>query len=805
MIKNFLKIAFRNMIKNKFYSLINIFGLSIGMVCFILIALYIMHEWSYDRYHRSAQDIYRVVKRVDKGNGAVKDEACCPSPLGDALKLEYPGIVKKTARFFNYWGLGFNIQYKNNIFNEVDFTFVDAAVFEIFDFEFVKGNPQNALDDPFTVVITESTAEKYFGKEDPIGRSLKVNEGYDIHVIGVIKDIPSASHFHFNFLTSYATLKQIPWKRALDDWYDNFCYTYILLGEGISPDLLNSKFPDFTKKFLPTRIRDTNSFYLQPLVDIHLKSGLEDEFEPGGSIRQNYLLLSITVFILMIAAINYINLAAVSYTARIKEIGIRKIMGSQRFQLVLQFIGESTILCFLSLLLSLVIIQFILPQFSGIVGKKLSFSLIHDPKILVLLGLLGVLVSIFSGAYPAFYVSSFQPAAFLGKWSKIDIKKGLGRRILVVSQLVIAALLIIGTMVIHQQLKYIDAYDVKYDKDNIIILPVNQTPIAHPHYDAFLDEITQQSGVINAAGMRTAAGYDHITEGFAVEGFRVEQSQQMIPFLLVRHHFSETFGIEIAAGRDFSKEFSTDETEAILINETMAKNLGWKNNEAIGKILRHGGWGTLKIIGVVKDFNFESLHSTIKPLIIKLIWPRRHAALTDYIAVRISPEHVNNTLRLIGNTWKKFAPNSAFEYVFLDKKLAGFYKSENTLSRVSAIFTIIAVVIACLGLLGLISFMAESKTKEIAVRKTLGASISSIVRLISREFVILILIANVISWPVAYRVVNQWLQNFAYRIDISVWIFVLATVITFFTSFLAIWFHTIKAAYTNPVDYLRYE
>ena len=439
MIKNFLKIAFRNMIKNKFYSLINIFGLSIGMVCFILIALYIMHEGSYDRYHRNANDIYRVVKRVDQGNGAVKDEACCPSPLGDVLKLEYPGIVKKTARFFNYWGLGFNIQYKNNIFNEVDFTFVDAAVFEIFDFEFVKGNPQNALDDPFTVVITESTAEKYFGKDDPIGKSLKVNGGYDIHVTGVIKDIPSASHFHFNFLTSYATLKQIPWKRALDDWYDNFCYTYILLGEGISPDILNWKLPDFFKKFLPTRIRDTNSFYLQPLVDIHLKSGLEDEFEPGGSIRQNYLLLSIAVFILMIAAINYINLAAVSYTARIKEIGIRKIMGSQRFQLVLQFIGESTILCFLSLLLSLVIIQSILPQFSGIVGKDLSFSLIHDPKILVLLGLLGVLVSIFSGAYPAFYVSSFQPAAVLGKWSKIDIKKGLGRRILVVSQLVIAA------------------------------------------------------------------------------------------------------------------------------------------------------------------------------------------------------------------------------------------------------------------------------------------------------------------------------------------------------------------------------
>jgi putative ABC transport system permease protein len=775
------------------------------MVCFILIALYLMHEWSYDRYHQNAKDIYRVVKRVDKGNHAVKDEACCPSPLGDALKLEYPGIVKKTARFFNYWGLGFNIQYNDNIFNEVDFTFVDAAVFEIFDFEFVKGNPQNALIDPFTVVITESTAQKYFGKEDPMGKSLRVNDEYDIHVTGVIKDMPSPSHFHFNFLTSYATLKQIPWRRALDNWYENFCYTYVLLAEGISPDVLNRKFPGFCKKFLPTGIRDTNSFYLQPLVDIHLKSRLEDEFEPGGSIAQNYLLLSIAVFILMIAVINYINLAAVSYTGRLKEIGVRKIMGSQRFQLVLQFIGESTILCFLSLFFSLVIIQSILPQFSALVGKELSFSLIHDPRILVSLGLLGIIVSFFSGAYPAFYVSSFQPVAVLGKLSKIDIKKGLGRRILVVSQLIIASLLIIGTMVIHKQLKHIDTYDVKYDKDNIIILSVNQTPIAHPHYDAFIDEITQQSGVINAAGMRTAAGYDHIKEGFTIEGIPGEQSQQMLPFLLVRHHFSETFGIEIASGRDFSKEFSTDETESILINETLAKNLDWKNDEAIDKRLRHRGWGTLKIVGVVKDFNFESLHSTIKPLIIKLIWSRRHAPLTDYIAVRIRPEDTKNTLQLIHETWKKFAPNSAFQYIFLDKRLDQFYKSEQTLSIVSSIFTIIAVAIACLGLLGLISFMAESKTKEIALRKTLGASVTSIVRLISKEFIILILIANVISWPIAYLVVDQWLQNFAYRIDIPVLIFVLAAVITFLTSFLAILFHTIKAAYTNPVDYLRYE
>jgi putative ABC transport system permease protein len=383
------------------------------------------------------------------------------------------------------------------------------------------------------------------------------------------------------------------------------------------------------------------------------------------------------------------------------------------------------------------------------------------------------------------------------------MKQGLGRKILVVSQLVIASLLIIGSIFIYRQLNFINRYNIKFAKDNIIILPVNSTPIAHDHYDAFLDKITQNSAIISGTGMRTVFGFEHIKEPFSIKGNPA--SQQMMPFYLVRHNFMETFGVEVIAGRDFSRKFSTDDTEAILINQTMAKQLGWSDEEAIGKMLNHPGWGELKIIGVTSDFNFESLHSTIKPLVIKLIWPWRQAPLTDYVAVRVNTKDIKNTIQFIGDTWKKFAPNSAFDYYFLDKKLDQFYRTEATLSKASSLFTLLAIVLACFGLLGLISFITERKTKEIALRKVLGASVAKIVGLISKEFIYLIIIANLIAYPIAYVAVNIWLQNFAYRIHVSVWIFASAALITFFTSFLAIIFHTLKAAYTNPVDYLRYE
>lgn len=805
MFKNYLKTALRNMARNKLYSILNISGLSIGLACFILIGLYIIHETSYDRFHKNARNIYRVIKASNLESGVVRNSATVPSLLAPSLKSEYPGLVKDVVRFWHYWGLGFNVQYKDNIFKEINFVFADSTVFNIFDFEFLIGNPKDALSAPYRVVITETAASKYFGNENPIGKSLRINDGYDVHVTGVVKDLPSRSHFHFDFLTAFSTLNQMAWRRYLDNWREDFCYTYVLLNDGISAEMLSEQFSLFNKKYMPPEQQARDSFALQPLVDIHLKSNLEDEIEIGnqtGTI-QIYILFSIALFILIIAIINYINMTTAYYSIRVKEIGVRKVLGSQRSQLIFQFMGESAIVCFLSLAFSLVIAKIVLPLLSNLIGKSLSLSLVPAIQLLFLIISLGILISIISGAYPAFFVSGFHPIQVLGNFFKMDMKKALGRKILVVSQLAIASLLIVGSILIDKQLNYINSYDTKFAKDNIIILPVNMTPIAHDHYNAFLNMITKNPAIVTATGMRTVVGFEHIKEPFSIKGNPA--SQQMIPFYLVRHNFIETFGIEIAAGRDFSKKFSTDETEAILINQTMAKQLDWSNDEAIGKMLTHPGWGELKVIGVINDFNFESLHSQIKPLVIKLIWPWRQAPLTDYIAVRMNSDDIKNTVQFIGDTWKKFAPNSAFDYYFLDKKLDQFYRTEATLGKASSLFTILAIVLACFGLLGLISFTTERKSKEIALRKVLGASVAKIIGLISKEFIYLIIIANLIAYPIAYVAVNIWLQNFAYRIHVSVWIFALAALIKFFTSFLAIIYHTLKAAYTNPVDYLRYE
>lgn len=569
--------------------------------------------------------------------------------------------------------------------------------------------------------------------------------------------------------------------------------------------MLNEKFPEFFKKYFPPSLQTTSSILLQPLVEIHLQSNLDDEIEIGShnGYVQIYILFSVALFILVIAIINYINMTTAYYSIRVKEIGVRKVLGSQRSQLIFQFLGESAIVCFLSLAFSLAIIIIVSPLLSNLVGKSLSLSLVPTTLLLILLVSLGVLISIISGAYPAFFVSGFHPIEVLGHQLKTEIKKGLGRKILVVSQLVITSLLIIGSLLIYRQLNYINTYDIKFAKDNIIILPVNSTSIAHDHYDAFLDKITQNPVIVNATGLRTVVGFEHIKEPFSIKDNPI--SQQMVPFYLVRHNFVETFGVEVMAGRDFSRKFSTDEIEAILINQTMARQLDWSEEEAVGKMLTHPGWGELKVIGVISDFNFESLHSTIKPLVIKLIWHNRQASLTDYIAVRMNTKDNSSTIQFISDTWKQFAPNSAFDYYFLDKKLDQFYRTEATLSKASSLFTLLAIVLACFGLLGLISFITERKSKEIALRKVLGASVIKIIGLISKEFIFLIVIANLIAYPIAYVAANIWLQNFAYRINVSFWIFILAALITFFTSMLAIVFHTMKAAHANPVEYLRYE
>lgn len=800
----YLKIAFRNLYKNKLYTFLNIFCLSIGMVCFILAALYLRHEYRYDRHHRQAGRIYRVIQEIAPGSGPAKFSALTPNPLGAALQQEYPDMVAASARFWHYWGQGFNLVYREKRFHEVNFAFCDAEVFTIFDFEFIRGDPQTALAAPFSVVLTQTAAEKYFGEEDPLGRLLRVNDGYDLQVTGIIRDMPDQSHFHFDFLASYRTLSHQAWGQYLDQWREDFCYTYLLLAPNVSPATLQDQFSGIETKFLPDPLPAQRAYQLQPLTDIHLNSLTEDDIETNSSPQPGLILLTIAGFILLVSILNYLNLTTAGYAARIQEAGIRKVLGARRFQLLGQLIGESFILCLIALLLSLAASELLLPAFAALTGKAITIRLLDDAGILLLLGVMCLLVSLLAGWYPAAYLSGFPPAAILARRPRLDIKKGSGRKTFVIAQLVIASCLIIGAITIHRQLNFISNYPLNFAQKNILILPVNQTPVSDEHYETFISEIRRHPRVVSATGLRTVAGFEHIKEPFAKIGNGVTEEPEMLPFQLVRHDFVKTFDIDLVAGRDFSADFPGDVFDAVLVNQAMARRLGGEA-QAIGKQLRHPGWGQLLVIGVIRDFNFESLHSDIKPLIIKLIWPRRQAALTDYLAIRISPGNVPATLDFIRAKWTQFAPNDPFEYKFLDRKLERFYREEASLEKMAAVFTVVALLIACLGLLGQIAYVTERRTKEIAIRKVFGAPIGSIFRLIAREFLLLLLIATPPAWAVAYLAVKTWLTNFAYRIEPAPATFFLTTAIILVLVLAAISFHIIRAARRNPVEFLRYE
>lgn len=800
----YFKVAFRNLYKHKFYTFLNIFCLSIGMVCFILATLYLRHEYRYDRHHRQAGRVFRVIQEIAPGGGPAKLSALTPNPLGAALQQEYPEMVAASARFWHYWGQGFNLVYREKRFHEVDFAFCDAAVFGIFDFEFIRGDPQTALAEPFSVVLTQTAAEKYFGREDPLGKLVRVNDGYDLQVKGVIRDLPTQSHFHFNFLASYSTLARRPWGEFLDQWREDFCYTYLLLAPDIPPEALQEKLSAIETKYLPDPLPAQRAYQLQPLTAIHLNSRTEDDIEANSSPQPGLILLAIAGFILLVSILNAISLTTAGYAARARETGIRKVLGARRRQLLGQFIGESFLICSAALLLSMAVAELLLPAFAALTGKAIAIHLRDDAAILLLLGVLGLLVSLLAGWYPAMYLSGAPPAAALQRLPRLDLKKGPGRKVFVTAQLAIASGLIIGALAIHQQLNFVDQYPLNFAKDNILILPVNQTPVSGAQYDAFINEICGHPRVVSATGLRTVTGFEHIREPFTIIADGMAETPEMLPFQLVRHGFLKTFDIDLVAGRDFSADFPGDGFDAVLVNQAMARRLGGAE-QAPGRRLRHPGWGQLLVVGVIRDFHFESLHSSIKPLVVKLIWPRRQTALTDYLAVRIIPGDISATLDFIRGKWGKFAPNDPFEFEFLDHKLAGFYREEVTLGKMATAFTLVAVLIACLGLLGLISYATERRTKEIAIRKVFGAPVGSLFRLIAGEFLLLVLIATPPAWAIAYLAVKMWLANFAYRIELAPGIFLLTTAIISIIVLLAISFHIIRAARRDPVAFLRYE
>lgn len=803
MFGNYIKTAFRNLYKQKLYSLIKIFGLAIGIACFILIFLYIIDELSYDKYHAKSKRIYRLVNVYDM-EGVGENSASSPFPVAYTLKQEYPNLVEDVVRIFNFQSPRSLIEHEDNKFNERKFFFADSTFFEIFDYEFIMGDPETALDESFSVVITESVAKKYFGEENPMGKTMKFETRFPLKVTGIIKDIPAQSHYIFDFMASMASVKQMFGGRLPQTWVWNPCWTYILLKKNSDPKTLEQEFPAFIEKYFYDAEKEYVYLYLQPLEDIHLKSALDYEIEPNNNIYSVYILSVIAIFLLVIASINYMNLATATSSGRSREIGIKKVVGAHRKQLVRQFIGESIIITFLALLVAVLLVELILPYFNAFTDKLISLSQLLEPVYLIGLILLGLITGFISGIYPALYLSALKPLASLKRKVNNPGKSGLARKVLVVVQFSISIALIIGTFIAFDQISFMQKSDLGFQKENILIVPINRTEISRD-FKTFKEEILQNPKIQSVTACDDIFGVAHNTHEFRPEGL-AEDKWNFFPALVVQYDFLTTFGIDIIAGRDYDESHKTDPMEGILVNEALVKHMGWDSPEkALGKKFKSLN-GNERIIGVTNNFNVTSLHENAGPFVLNMKEkPREILIFMRYMALKVIPGSEEDVINYLSVKWPEFEKDRPFEYSFLKDELSQLYKDENDLAKLSLIFTGLIIFIAALGLFGLTSYMAEQRTKEIGIRKVLGADILNVLKIMSREFLLLVFIASIIAWPIAYLVMNNWLANFAYRTSINWVIFIYSAVIALLIALTITSIRSVFVYRINPVDTLKYE
>lgn len=802
MFKNYLKIAFRNIIKHKFYSLINVVGLAIGMASFLLIVLYIFDEVSYDRQHQHADRIFRVINASDF-EGVGETSTSSPCPLAPALALEFPESIEQVVRFYNDWNTAYFIEQGEHRFKESRFFFVDSTVFNVFDIPFVKGNPETALLEPRSVVLTQSMAQKYFGDDDPIGKTIKWQEHIDFTVRGIIEDAPRQSHIQYQFLASISTLRVLYRNGMPKTWYWNPFWTYVLLKEGVQPETLDQQFPQLVAKYYPVAQKEKKRLYLQALSSIHLDSDLDYEIEANGNRSYLVILSVIAGFMLLIASINFMNLATATSAGRAREVGIKKVFGADRRNLMIQFLAEALVLSGIALLLALLLMELVMPAFNNFTSKDLSLSLfLNGPMLLLLMGLV-LITAILSGLYPAFFLSHFEPVRVLKGSFKSNVKSGIGRKSLVVIQFVISIVLIIGTLLAFDQLHYLRHADVGFNKQQVLVLPVSRTPIAR-QYDAFEGELLRSRLIKSVTTSDYIPGVDHNNHEFKPEGYP-DTEWQFYPTIVVREDFLKLMEIPLVAGRDFSRKHATDAQSAILINEAMVKHQGWTNQSALGKKF-HSHMGQEQVVGVFRNFATRSLHARRTPFVLNIKeTPRTVYGFTNYVLIRFEAGHFQQMLAHVQAAWKLFAPDRPFEYSLLDQELDQLYVGENQLGTLVALLAGLVIFIATLGVFGLASFMAEKRTREIGIRKVLGASKSQLVRMVSGEFVYLILIANLIAWPLAWYLLDRWLSHFAYHTQINIWYFLFAGLLALSITYCITGIKALLAARANPAETLKYE
>jgi putative ABC transport system permease protein len=806
MIRNQLIIAFRNLYRNKSFTAINILGLAVGISTCLLILLFVQDELSYDRFNKKADQIVRVVFRGSVQGEKMKEAMVMP-PVAQTLKSEYPEVLEATRLRRQ----GFpRISYGEKTLKDNAFAYVDSNFFQVFTLPFIKGDPKSALLQPNTIVISQTAADKFFGSEDPIGKVLTLKDSKtDFKITGVMRNMPANAHFHFDL---FASMASFPESREFS-WMTSEYYTYLVLQKGYDYKKLEAKLPQDVEKYMGSQLQKAMGMsysefrqkgnelglYLQPLKDIHLRSDLNLDLEPSGDIRYVYIFSVIALFMLLIACINFMNLSTAGASKRAREVGIRKVLGSLKRQLVKQFLLESILLTAFALVVSVVLVYWSLPFFNKLSGKNLSLNLWTNPWVLPGLLLFGLFTGLIAGSYPAFFLSSFKPVKVLkGKLTTNNKTVGF-RSSLVVFQFFISIMLIVGTTIVHKQLAFIQHEKLGYDKNQVLI--VQDAYWLGKNQDAFRKQLLQDPRVssVSASGY-IPAGYSY-NNNFIV--YPDNNSDNLVKTLRydVDYNYIQTLGMHITGGRNFSPTFGTD-SSGIILNEEAAKAFGWGINSIghlITKTENDGSRFTYHVIGVVQNFHFKSFHETISPLVMVL------GNNSENIIVKTKNGDITGLLNTMKKNWTDLKAEVPFSYSFLDDRFNKTYQAEQKIGLILSVFAGLTIFVACLGLFGLVTFTAEQRTKEIGIRKVLGATVTSIVSLLSRDFLRLVIIAFLIASPVAWILMNKWLQDFAYKTNISWWIFGMAAGLAITITLITVSFRAIKAAVHNPVDSLRSE
>lgn len=795
MLKSYLKIALRSLLKHKSYSLINLAGLTIGIMCCILILLWVQHEVNFDRFHTRHDRIYRIVKlnAQDVYRGIVRAGA----PWGPALQEEYPEVEAFVR--FRHFGRTLVKRDDKGLFEDNGF-YTDSTFFDVFSFKLLKGDQKTALTEPNAVVLTQDLANKLVPDRNPLGARLEF-DGATRVVTGVVQNPPENSHLDFAFLVPFSSYAL--WDK--DEWDVSNFYVYLLLEKNADIKALEAKFPDFQRRHITSEEAEQTLVRLQPLTDIHLHSNYERELQPNGNAMYVTLFSVVAILVVLIACINFMNLSTAKSAKRAREIGIRKVVGSLRTQLIQQFLSETMVLSFLALLAALVLVELLLPAFSNLTGKTLALDFSTNEWLLPALLALALVVGLLAGVYPAFYLSRFRPTAVLkGDWLPGSGRTWL-RKALVVFQFSISVALILATFLVNRQLDFISNKRLGFDHSQMLVIRITDSSI-EDDYQPFKQALLAHNQIMAATASGNLLGGSDWGMPFIATSDSGEQRYQART-LLVDHDFVGTLQMEIVKGRDFSDKIASDVDEAMLINETAAQMYNWSDPVGM-RFKRIDGqdeqgntvWQTSRIVGVVKDFHFRSLHEEIRPMVmfIQPGWFR-------FLSIRLNTQYLAETLRFVESTWRQFEPERPLDYFFLDSTFDELYRSEKRLAQIFVGFSGLAILIACLGLFGLAALSAEQRTKEVGIRKVLGASVAGIVGLLSREFMLLVLLANLIAWPVAYYVMQRWLENFAYRVGVSWWLFAVAGGMALLIALLTVSTQAIRAGLANPVDSLRYE